>query len=117
MADETQTVIDATADAATQAIEAAGEAAKETAATVAKTSKRATRNRGESHEAPGEGHPLGCENRSPRKAAPQDKGRWRSQARRPGKDQDCEQEHQQLVRRLQRHPRHGFVPDPVRRCR
>ena len=42
MADEAQTVIEATADAATQAIEAAGEAAKETTATAVKTSKRAT---------------------------------------------------------------------------
>ena len=42
MADETQTVIDATANAATQAIEAVGETAKETAATTVKTSKRAT---------------------------------------------------------------------------
>lgn len=42
MADETKTVIEATADAATQAIEAAGEAAKETTATAVKTSKRAT---------------------------------------------------------------------------
>jgi phasin family protein len=42
MADENQTVINATADAATQSIEAVGEAAKETAATAGKTSKRAT---------------------------------------------------------------------------
>ena len=42
MADEAQTVIEATAGAATQAIEAAGEAAKETTATAVKTSKRAT---------------------------------------------------------------------------
>ena len=42
MADEAQTVIEATADAATQAIEAAGEAAKETTAAAVKTSKRAT---------------------------------------------------------------------------
>ena len=43
MADETQTAIDATANAATQAIEAAGEAAKEATATAVKTSKRAPR--------------------------------------------------------------------------
>ncbi|HEX6408979.1 MAG TPA: phasin family protein [Sphingomicrobium sp.] len=42
MADEAQTVIEATAGAATQAIEAAGEAAKETTAAAVKTSKRAT---------------------------------------------------------------------------
>jgi phasin family protein len=42
MADEAQTVIEATTDAATQAIEAAGEAVKETTATAVKTSKRAT---------------------------------------------------------------------------
>ena len=42
MADEAQTVIDATADAATQATEAAGDAVKEATATAVKTSKRAT---------------------------------------------------------------------------
>lgn len=42
MADETQAVIDATAEAATTATEAAGEAAKEAAATTVKASKRAT---------------------------------------------------------------------------
>jgi len=41
MADETQTVIDATADAAVQATEAAGEAAKQATVTAVKASRRA----------------------------------------------------------------------------
>ena len=41
MADETQTVIDATANAATQAVEAAGQAAKEATTTAVKSSRRA----------------------------------------------------------------------------
>ena len=40
MANETQTVVDATANAATQAIEASGEAAKQATATAVKTSRR-----------------------------------------------------------------------------
>ena len=74
MADETQTVIDATANAATQAVEAAGQAAKDGDHDCREVVQAYCRDCGQDHEADGEGRSLDRENPAPRQAAPREEG-------------------------------------------
>ena len=74
MADETQTVIDATANAATQAVEAAGRGRQGGGHDRREVVQAYCRDCGQDHEADGKGRSLDRENPAPRQAAPREEG-------------------------------------------